>query len=180
MVLYILRHEQRDKDKVAYFTPLNFIGKFRSNVSLYNKFAAINIDMIISSPYKRTLDTIHKIAIEKNIKICIDWGIAEWLDNKKAKNLTWPSQELQNSLHTNYNIDKAYISTSTIDYIDSYFENSKQFNKRVDNFINYIETLRDRNILIVSHQSVTDRIIDKLCGKTVNLNMGEFYKIDNN
>tara|TARA_B100001989_G_C24455715_1_gene421469 strand:+ start:147 stop:704 length:558 start_codon:yes stop_codon:yes gene_type:complete len=185
MVLYILRHEQRNKDKIEYFTPLNFIGKFKSGVSLYNKFININIDMIISSPYKRTLDTVYKISIGKKIKISIDWGIAEWINNTKTDNtktdkLIWPSKELQYNLHTNYNVDNDYIPTSTIDYIDSYNEKSEQFTKRVDNFINYIETLKNKNILVVSHQSVTDRIINKLCGKNINLNMGEYYVIDLN
>ena len=37
MVLYILRHEQRNLDKVGFFTPLNMAGTHNAKINVYSK-----------------------------------------------------------------------------------------------------------------------------------------------
>ena len=75
MVLYILRHECRNLEKVDFFTPLNHIGKHNANTKVFEKFNDIELEAIYSSPYKRTLQTVDKISRVKDISIKLDWKL---------------------------------------------------------------------------------------------------------
>ena len=76
-----------------------------------------------------------------------------------------------------YEIDNNYTPTADINYINSYDESLDRYITRVDTFSQFIETQKHKNILIVTHQCVTDRLIKNLTGKDISLNMGECYEI---
>lgn len=177
MVIYILRHERRNLEKCGYFTPLTSIGKHNVKFKLFPKFNEIELDEIYSSPYRRTLETVSVISQTKQIPIKIDWALSERVADKDLGDMKWPSHKEQMELHETFNINKEYSPTATIEYIDSYTESLEYFMRRVDNFVRFIEAQSDKNILIVSHQSVTDRLIEKLTGKVYHLDMGECYEI---
>jgi len=178
MVLYILRHEQRNLDKVGFFSPLNMVGSHNAKISVYSKFSEKNIDAIYSSPYKRALDTISNAASVMLIPIKIDWALSEKVANTHSVGLVWPNSIEQRKLHDLYDYDKGYKPIVDINYITSYNESIDNYLSRVDKFCQFIETQKDKNILIVSHQSITNRIIEKLGNATYKLNMGECYEIE--
>ena len=178
MVVYILRHEHRNLEKVDFFTPLNHIGKLNADTTVFEKFNDIEIDMIFSSPYRRTLQTVDKISQVKDIPIKLDWALSEKIGPVKAEGLTWPSYQEQNKVHEVFKIDEKYKPTADSDYINTYNESLDSFITRVDTFCHYLQTIKDKNILVVSHQSITDRIIQNLAGEEHHLEMGECYEID--
>ena len=69
MVLYILRHERREIDMCDFFGPLNDEGIYGAGTTQFAKFKDLDIDEIYSSPYKRALDTIQSVSLEKKIPI---------------------------------------------------------------------------------------------------------------
>ncbi len=178
MVLYILRHERRNLEKVDFFTPLNHIGKHNADTKIFEKFNDIDIETIYSSPYKRTLQTIDKISRVKDIPIKLDWALSEKIGPEKSQGLIWPSYEEQSKVHELFSIDDKYSPTADRDYINSYDESIDSFITRVDTFSQYLQTQKDKNILVVSHQSITDRIIKNLTNEEYQLEMGECYEID--
>ena len=178
MVLYILRHERRNLEKVDFFTPLNHIGKHNADTKIFEKFNDIEIETIYSSPYQRTLQTIDKISRVKDIPIKLDWALSEKIDPEKAQGLIWPSYEEQSKVHELFSIDDKYSPTADRDYINSYDESIDSFITRVDTFSQYLQTQKDKNILVVSHQSITDPIIKNLTNEEYQLEMGECSEID--
>lgn len=176
-----MRHERRNLQNCDFFTPLTSVGKHNAKVKIFNNFDKIHLDEIYSSPYKRALDTVSTLSEVNNIPIRIDYGLAEFIDDISVSDkLVWPSVTQQLELHSKYIIDTGYISTSTNEYIDTYSESESSFIKRIDNFINYISTKTNKNILIVTHQTPADRLIFKYTGSSYNLEMGEYVKIMNN
>ena len=91
MVLYIMRHERRDKDKFDFFSPLNMVGKHYAKTHQFSKFNEIDLDEIYSSPFKRTLDTVSMISVTKKIPIKIDWSLSEKITPKENKNEIQPN-----------------------------------------------------------------------------------------
>ena len=178
MVLYILRHECRNLEKVDFFTPLNHIGKHNANTKVFEKFNDIELEAIYSSPYIRTLQTVDKISRVKDIPIKLDWALSEKVNHEKANGLNWPSYEEQSKIHELFNIDSNYSPTADRDYINSYSESLDSFITRVDTFSQFLKTQKDKNILVVSHQSITDRIIKNITKQDYQLEMGECYEID--
>tara|TARA_B110000858_G_C17804081_1_gene476909 strand:- start:50 stop:586 length:537 start_codon:yes stop_codon:yes gene_type:complete len=178
MVLYILRHEQRNLDKVGFFTPLNMAGTHNAKINVYSKFNDKSIDAIYSSPYKRALDTISNAASVMRIPIKIDWALSEKVAKGHSAGLIWPTNIEQRKFHDLYDYDKRYKPIIDINYITCYDESIDNYLNRVDKFCQFIETQKDKNILIVSHQSITNRIIEKLGNATYKLSMGECYEIE--
>ena len=180
MVLYLLRHEQRTSDRCDFFTNLTSIGRHRSRVELYQKLLKLRIHEIYCSPYKRTIDTIQHLSTGTDIKIKLDWALSDRLSEKDSlKYKCFPSKNEQEQLHKLYNIDTSYIPTTNIDYITSYVESDIDYEKRVDNFLNYINTnIENKNILVVSHASILNRIIKKMTGINKKIDMGECFIVD--
>ena len=92
--------------------------------------------------------------------------------------MIWPSYEEQSKVHDLFSIDDKYSPTADRDYINSYDESIDSFITRVDTFSQFLKTQKDKNILVVSHQSITDRIIKNITNEDYQLEMGECYEID--
>lgn len=178
MVLYIMRHERRDKDKFDFFSPLNMVGKHYAKTHQFSKFNEIDLDEIYSSPFKRTLDTVSMISVTKKIPIKIDWSLSEKITHTNVDHMKWPSYEEQKELHDNYDIDRSYIPIADSNYINTYSETIDSYLQRVNTFSQFIKTQKDQNILVVTHQSIAERLILNITGKEVTLDMGECYEIN--
>ncbi len=181
MVLYLLRHEIRLKERVDFYTPLGMTGKYRSKTKLFRDLDKLQIDEIYCSPYKRTLDTIDTLSRLKNIPIKIDWALAEFLniyDQEQNRDNKFPDIGEQTKLHDNYNIDKSYKPTTTHEYVNSYIESYDSFKKRVENFTNLVNLMKSQNILIVTHGAVCNYMSELLVGYRRDFQMGECLKLD--
>lgn len=181
MVLYLLRHEVRRADNLYFNANLTSIGKYNSNVKLFNKLNNLQIDELYSSPYKRTLETVNMFSITKKIPIKIDWALSEYLSDNDKINYSkkeYPNKETQLSIHKNYYLDTEYIPTTELEYITTYNEKEIDFHKRIDNFILFLSTKMDENILVVTHGNVCSRITKKIMGDAKHFKMGECLKLD--
>ena len=181
MVLYLLRHEIRSKEKIDFNTNLTFSGKHNSRTRLFNKLEHLQIDEIYSSPYKRTLDTIGYFSTTKNIPIKIDWALCEHLsknERNNMKDLPFPNKQEQEKIHNTYLLDKEYTPTTDLEYIDTYNEDDTKFEHRIDNFILFLHTMLTKNILVVTHKKVCDKITERLVGNKKDIKMGQCLKLD--
>jgi phosphohistidine phosphatase SixA len=79
MKIVLLRHEEREND-VGFYSNLTENGIIKSCV-LPKKLRKLNIDIIFSSPFIRTLQTVYKYALKYNKKINIEYGLYEYLHN---------------------------------------------------------------------------------------------------
>jgi broad specificity phosphatase PhoE len=161
MRLYILRHEDRPND-CSFFTPLTKKGK-ENAIKLITKLKKQNINLIISSPFIRTLATIHPYSIEKNIKINIEYSLSEIhlqdLIPKKAVGITLPEDI---AIEYNYNPEyKTFLQHDNIVYPEKYDDVKKRMTNFLKHlFINYLKT--DYNIVLVTHQSLCRVVLEIL------------------
>jgi phosphohistidine phosphatase SixA len=80
MKLILLRHEERGID-VGFNSNLTEKGIINSCTVLPDKLNALKIDIIFSSPFIRTLQTIYPYSNLYNKKINIEYGLYEYLHN---------------------------------------------------------------------------------------------------
>jgi len=158
MKIYILRHEDRTKD-CTFFSPLTELG-LRNAKKLIPILKNININLIFSSPFIRTLQTVHSFLRESNQTVNIEYGLSEIYHQDiippESVGLILPEYLAK---HYNYNPD--YISFIKYNEI-KYPENTKDCQNRMIKFIKciiekYYKT--DLNILIVTHQGPCDTMI---------------------
>jgi 2,3-bisphosphoglycerate-dependent phosphoglycerate mutase len=86
--VYFIRHSIPDLSIKDETRPLSVEGRDKA-IELVKIFEKIHIDAIFSSPYKRTIQTIEPISINKNITINVIEDLRErkisdgWIDNFK-------------------------------------------------------------------------------------------------
>ena len=153
MKLYILRHEDRYED-CSFFTPLTKKGLSNAN-NLVKILDSCSIDLIFTSPFIRTLQTIYPYAKKKNILVNIDYSLSEIhrkdIIPKKAVGLQI-SDELAKDLNFNINY-KSQINSNEIIYPEEFcnvFNRMRKFLKYI--LITYAST--NYNIILVTHQSL--------------------------
>lgn len=159
MKIYILRHENRTMD-CSFFSPLTEKGLENSNL-LVNKLNECNINLVISSPFIRTLQTVYPY-ISKNKKLInIEYGLCEIHDKdiipKKAVGIKLP-EYLFKSFNCNPTYE-SYINHNNIKYPETYNDVVKRIKiilKKI--IIKYYKT--ELNILIVTHQSLCKSILE--------------------
>jgi broad specificity phosphatase PhoE len=158
MKIYILRHEDRTQD-CSFFAPLTESGLSNAD-GLVDKLKQVNINLIFSSPFIRTLQTIYPYSKELNIKINLEYGLAEInhedIIPAKAVGISLPEY-----LAIKFNYEPTYktvIKPTDIKYPES-DKYVVQRTKRVlkDIISKYYET--DCNIVLVTHQSVCNTIL---------------------
>jgi broad specificity phosphatase PhoE len=158
MKIYVLRHEDRPQD-CSFFVPLTELG-LENSVKIAEKLKEENINLIFSSPFIRTLQTIYPYAREANKDINLEYGLIEFhhpdIIPAKAVGISLP-EYLAKSFK--YNPDyKTIIKPTDI----SYPEKNKDViirTKRVlkDIISKYYST--DNNIILVSHQNTCNAIL---------------------
>lgn len=170
MKIYLIRHEDRTMDS-TFFSPLTKIG-LENSVKLINVLEKEKINLIYSSPYIRTLQTIYPYLKKSGIKPKLDYSVVEFYQEenipKKSYTITLPEY-----LQESFNYDNTYktlIEPKDIEFPESL----KTFNKRIKNFLKNViqENYKtNNNILISTHQGVIEyiyKIIKKSNKLTVN------------
>ncbi len=166
MKLFILRHEDRTQD-ATFFSPLTKDGLDNSNklIELLNQ---IDINIIYSSPFIRTLQTINPYAKYKNLKINIDYGLSELqhpdLIPPNSYQVTLPKY-----IAKDFNYNQMYESTILPSKF-IYPEDEKIMMKRIKTILTKILTNHNKlneNIIIVTHQGICNLIL-KIVGKSIN------------
>ena len=158
MKIYILRHEDRTQD-CSFFSPLTKKG-LENSINLIDTLEKCDINVIFSSPFIRTLQTVYPYAKNKDIKINLEYGLCEIhhedLIPKKSYGMYLP--EYMAELF-NYNSEyKTLMKPTDITFPEKEIDVKKR-TKRVLRTIlnNYMNT--DINILIVTHQIVCTSIL---------------------
>jgi len=158
MKLYILSHEDRTQD-ATFFSPLTKQG-LENATKLIEELEKVKISHIYSSPYIRTLQTIHPYSKKHNLKIKLEYGLSEInhedIIPKKSYQVRLPEYmgELFN-YEPNYN-EKFAPEEFT------YPENEKKVYKRVRDILKYIISVHNTtndNIVLVTHQIVCKLIL---------------------
>ncbi len=159
MKIYILRHEDRTQD-CSFFAPLTQDG-LENAKKLVEKLEKEKIDLIISSPFIRTLQTILPYAKKANIEINIEYGLSEIhhqdIIPKKAVGISMPEYIL-----TSFNYNPKYKSILQHDQI-KYPENIKHVRDRIKKVLHSIIANNyntDNRILLVTHQSLCNSVLE--------------------
>tara|TARA_B100000963_G_C22295666_1_gene523362 strand:- start:106 stop:645 length:540 start_codon:yes stop_codon:yes gene_type:complete len=166
MKLILLRHEERGQHP-GFFTSLTNRGLLNSN-NLINKIDEHQPDIIYSSPFLRTIQTIRPYALKKNKKIRIDYSLYEYIHASEfnLKNYKHQVTELDENIYKDIMDD--YKSILQPDNIKCK-ENENDITSRVYNFLNILkEKHKNQTILIVSHMS-TLNIIRKYYNNQITL-----------
>jgi broad specificity phosphatase PhoE len=161
MKLYILRHEDRTQD-CSFFSPLTLLG-LNNAKELVNILKSENINLIFSSPFIRTLQTIYPYVKETQIKINLEYSLSE-LHNENIIAKQSTGIYLPEYIAEVFNCNSSY--KSLIEPTDiKYPESENDIKERTKKFIkcllmNYHDT--NYNILIVTHESFCLNIIESI------------------
>jgi len=158
MKIYVVRHEDRTQD-ATFFSPLTSRGIENSKL-LSKSFKKIDINLIFSSPFIRTLQTVTDYASEEKIPIKIDYSLVEsinpYIIPENSYNVSLPEY-----LAEIFGVDLHYkpvMSPSQLIWNEktkNIQERAKKFLRKI--MINYAKT--DKKILICTHQAVINCII---------------------
>ena len=174
MKLYVLRHEDRTMD-LTFFSPLTKNG-LDNSIELIKYLVKEKINIVYSSPYIRTLQTIYPYCKKYNIKQNLDYSLTELYQEenipKKSYQITLPEY-----IAESFNFNNEYVS-SILPLDVNFPENVKDFNKRIKNLLKNIikDNYKSNNlILLVTHQGVIDLILHTILKKNNNVknNLGE-------
>lgn len=168
MRIFILRHEDRPQD-CSFFTPLTKIG-LENSVKLIKLLDNCGIDLIFSSPFIRTLQTIYPFASSKGLSINVDYSLSELhhpdIIPKQAVGMSLPEY-----LAESFKVNSENISITKPDGI-VYPESQKDLEKRVKRFFKDIITKyhdTNYNIVIVTHKAVCAVMLN-IIAKIKNIN----------
>ncbi len=174
MRLYILRHEDRTMD-ASFFSPLTKDG-LDNSVKLIEILNKEKIDMIFSSPFIRTLQTIYPYSKSKKYKINVEHALAEiqhpHIIPCKSYTITLPQY-----IAEQFNCDEGYKSTLDPNN-HMYPEDEKNVCNRSKAFVtkiikDFINT--EYNIILVTHQIVCNCILKKITKNMKNINITSTY-----
>ena len=184
MKLIILRHEERP-DSSLFFTPLTEKGKINAK-ELENKLPS-NIDIIYSSSFLRTLQTIYPYCMKYNKKVNAENAFYEFcqapdFNYNNYRHSVSEYKNLKHYEHLKSIINYKYKSNIFVSNI-KFPEEEINIRNRVFPFIyNLCKKYKNTNktILIVSHMSICN-FIKKVFNKNIkidsNFPMGSFEEI---
>lgn len=166
MKIYILRHEDRTQD-ATFFSPLTEDGLINSN-KLKDTLKKLQINLIYSSPYIRTLQTAFPYSNEQQIKIKADYSLGEKIDSYII-----PENSFQVRLPTyiakSFNVDPEYNSLIQPENY-KFNESFSDVENRIKPFLKKIikENCKNKNnILIVTHQANASAILKIIKTKNI-------------
>lgn len=176
MKLILLRHEERGAD-IGFYSNLTENGILKS-YSLAVILKKMKIDIIFSSPFIRTLQTIYPYCLKYNKKINIEYGLYEYLHNPYFLFVQWyytcdhiNDEQLKNIINDNY------ISIVNKDDF-SVLENENDLEKRIKKFFKYLLlNYKDKTVLLITHKAIINKIKDiylKQTNLNENFDMGNF------
>jgi broad specificity phosphatase PhoE len=166
MRVILLRHEERGID-VGFYSSLTEHGIINACNYLPDKLHASKIDVIFSSPFLRTLQTIYPYANLYNKKVNIEYGLYEYLHNPYFLLGNWyytindiNDSDLKSIINYKY---KSIIKK----YDFSVLEDENDLEKRVKKFFEYLKrNFYNQTVLIVTHKGVINKIKDVYLKKT--------------
>jgi len=165
MKIYFVRHGSTDffEQRISQpdSEPLNELGKIQTQ-KLAKRFSGIKLDLIISSPLTRALQTAKTIT--PNIEIS-----PLFIEVKKPKEIVGISKEDENVKNISKKISEMYLADPSWHYSDE--ENFEDFKKRGQQALEFLISKNKENILVVSH----GRFIGLMLGLMV---FGETYSLD--
>jgi alpha-ribazole phosphatase len=178
MKLILLRHEERDMSDPRFFTELTIKGK-ENTIHLVEQLSKENIDVIFSSPFLRTLQTIYPYANHFDKKINVEYGLYEYIHNPIFHINNWYHSiiEYQNNdqfYYINNIINQNY--KSIIQKKDfTILENQQFLENRIILFFDYLRTnYHDKTVLLVSHMATINMIKNIYLKKT---NLNDYFKM---
>lgn len=158
MKIYILRHEDRTSDATM-FSPLTKEG-LNNSIKLIDILDKLNIDIIYSSPFIRTLQTVQPFAKQNNMKINLEYSLSEikhpHLIPEKSYDVALPVY-----IAESFNYNSNYKTVVEPEHI-KYPESDKDVLDRTRKFLNKImneHVTSRKNILLVTHQVVCNSIL---------------------
>jgi broad specificity phosphatase PhoE len=159
MKIYILRHEHRTND-CSFFSPLTELGLDNAN-KLVPILDELDINIIYSSPFIRTLLTVKPYIIKNNKNINLEYGLSEIhhadIISKKAVGVLLPEYIAKSF---NYNCDyKTIITAGEIKYPETYNDVVMRMKRILSNLIKKYHN-KDTNILLVTHQSLCHAVLE--------------------
>ena len=166
MKIILLRHEERPDNEYGFYTNLTENG-LKNTYTLAQKLQKYNIDIIFSSPYVRTLQTIYPfVKMNPQLKINPEYALQEYLHNpyflidNKIYGIddlyNTNNQYLLNFVNNNY---KSFIMSNELQIP----ENETMLGNRLIKFMNNLINIygnTDKTILLVSHKGVINKIKD--------------------
>jgi broad specificity phosphatase PhoE len=181
MEIYILRHEDRTMD-ASFFAPLTKEGLDKS-IDLIKVLKKEKINKIYSSPFIRTMQTIHPYAKTIEKKINLEYSLSEiqhpHIIPEKSYQITLPLY-----LCESFNYNPKYVSMlHPKDH--NYPEDEKSVETRVKKFLKKLVTDNinsDNIIILVTHQIVCNIILkmvskDKKIDTSYNYMKGNLTKV---
>lgn len=157
MKIYILRHEDKTMD-TSFFSPLTQQG-IKNSVKLIDILKEEEIDVVFSSPFIRTLQTIYPFCKENDVKINIDYSISE-IQNEHTILKNSYTIQLPDYLKKKYNCCNYKSLIVPTSY--KYPEKIEDIDKRVKHFLHFIISnylnYKNKNIVIVSHMAICNVI----------------------
>lgn len=158
MKIFILRHEDRTQD-CTFFSPLTELG-LNNAIKLTQILKENNINMIFSSPFIRTLQTVYPYLKETKQTVNLEYGLSEIhhpdIIPPNSVGLTLPEY-----LTKHYHYNPEYLSLIKPNGI-KYPENTKDCENRMRIVIkNIIEKYykTDLNILLVTHSTLCNSVL---------------------
>lgn len=149
MRVYLIRHGESDGNAARRFLPDHRGGLTKSGVrqaeKLAGRFKKIPIDIILSSDYKRTIDTAKIIRKAIRKKLVITNLIREQKYPKEYKGKYDNDPEIAKIRA----IRRKHINEKGWRYSDE--ENFFDFKARIEKFIDFVSRRKEKHILVVGH-----------------------------
>jgi broad specificity phosphatase PhoE len=167
MKIILLRHEERGID-VSYHSNLTENGIINANTSLKKKLEKMKIDIIFSSPFIRTLQTIYPYSNANNKKINLEYGLYEYIHNPYFLFIDWyqtydniNDADLKSIVNTKY---KSKVVKNDF----SILENEDDLERRIKIFFDSLlkKKYDKKTILLVTHKGVINKIKSMYFQKT--------------
>lgn len=173
MKIILLRHEDRE-DYPGFYSNLTEKG-FNNSIKLIKKLNKLDIDIIYSSPYLRTLQTIYPFAVYSKKKVNVEFALSEYRHNPYfiIENQVYDLSDIEDENLLSI-VNKRYNSVFKIEdfnYILLEFEYNLEERIKIfmDKLINN-KKYKSKTILLVSHKGVINMIKKIYFKKNHNMN----------
>tara|TARA_B100001093_G_scaffold509963_1_gene574959 strand:- start:327 stop:893 length:567 start_codon:yes stop_codon:yes gene_type:complete len=160
MKIFVLSNESVNSEDPTFRVELSEEGKNNSQNKIKNLLSDLKIDLIYSSPFIRTLQTIipYNSTTKNNIKV--DYSLSEVIKDKKF--IDFSNLELTVEEKKKFLIDKNYNSLWNPKTL-KYKERNMQIKHRVKMFLaslNRKYEKKDLKILICTHPNICEKILN--------------------
>jgi 2,3-bisphosphoglycerate-dependent phosphoglycerate mutase len=158
MKIYILRHEDKTQD-ATFFSPLTSIGLGNAE-KLVSKIEKLNIDVVYSSPYLRTLQTIAPFIKKTNKTIKLEYGLSE-INHPDLIPKNSFQVRLPEYIAKTFNYENNYKEIIPVEEL-SYPEDDDMVMKRIKKVLHNIISKysnTEKSVLLVTHQCVCRNLL---------------------